>query len=300
LRAPRASEAEIIQAVWEGSHTEDDPAGRPRGGWSVDGWATDSAALLLGDQVVGVAAVRAEASETDVVGARIALEPTHREPSLSGMLVDAALDLARASGGRVVRLFLPARALWAEPAVCAASFTPVRSIYHMLLPAAVPLSAYELPENVRIRPMHSGEDAAVLDALNRNWADTWGFQPITADMLALDLQGQQEGMLLAVDSSDDARILATCHAVFDTSDTNPDGAPRAWISNLTVDPEARGKGLGRTMLLAGLAFLRDRGAGSITLGVDAGDPAPLRLYLSVGFEALSSVQAWDKPLRDQQ
>jgi GNAT superfamily N-acetyltransferase len=174
------------------------------------------------------------------------------------MLVDAVLDLARSTSGRVLRLFLPAGALWAEPEVCAASFTPVRSIYHMLLPAAVPLPAFDVPEDLRIRPMHDGEDAAVLDALNRNWADTWGFQPITADMLALDLEGQREGMLLAVDAADDARILATCHAVFDTSDINPDGAPRAWISNLTVDPEARGRGLGRGMLLAGLEAIRRR------------------------------------------
>jgi hypothetical protein len=30
--------------------------------------------------------------------------------------------------------------------------------------------------------------------------------------------------------------------------------------------------------------------------VDAGDPAPLRLYESVGFSKLSSQEAWDKPL----
>jgi ribosomal protein S18 acetylase RimI-like enzyme len=51
------------------------------------------------------------------------------------------------------------------------------------------------------------------------------------------------------------------------------------------------------MLLAGLRFLRSRGAGSITLGVDAGDPAPLRLYQSVGFKTFSSTHAWDKSLR---
>jgi ribosomal protein S18 acetylase RimI-like enzyme len=85
--------------------------------------------------------------------------------------------------------------------------------------------------------------------------------------------------------------------VFDPTETNPDGQPRAWISNLTVDPEQRGRGLGRAMLLAGLASLRSRGAASITLGVDAGAATPLRLYQSVGFETVSTLQAWDKSLR---
>jgi ribosomal protein S18 acetylase RimI-like enzyme len=150
--------------------------------------------------------------------------------------------------------------------------------------------------NVSIRAIRDGEDQAVLDALNRNWAGTWDFVPIRPELLASDLAGQREGMLLAVDAHDDAHILATCHAVFDPTETNPDGQPRAWISNLTVDPEQRGRGLGRAMLLAGLQLLRRRGAGSITLGVDAGDPAPLRLYQSVGFETVSSLQAWDKSL----
>ena len=39
-----------------------------------------------------------------------------------------------------------------------------------------------------------------------------------------------------------------------------------------------------------------RGATSITLGVDADNPAPFRLYQSVGFEIASRLEAWDKHL----
>jgi ribosomal protein S18 acetylase RimI-like enzyme len=114
-------------------------------------------------------------------------------------------------------------------------------------------------------------------------------------MLLEDLDGQREGMLLGfVDGA--AEIVATCHAVFDPSERNPDGQPRAWISNLTVDPSARGRGIARAMLVAGIAHLRARGAGSITLGVDASDPAPFRLYTSAGFVLSSTLEAWDRPL----
>jgi ribosomal protein S18 acetylase RimI-like enzyme len=99
-------------------------------------------------------------------------------------------------------------------------------------------------------------------------------------------------MLLAVDGFD--RIVATCHAVYDPSTTDPEGNPRSWISNLTVDPAFRGRGLARAMLAAGIAHLRARGAKSITLGVDAGDPAPFSLYQSVGFQIASRMQAWDR------
>jgi mycothiol synthase len=84
--------------------------------------------------------------------------------------------------------------------------------------------------------------------------------------------------------------------VFDPTDVNPDDNPRAWISNLTVDPDYRGRGIARAMLAAGIAHLRSRGASSITLGVDANDPAPFTLYRSVGFQIASSLEAWDKLL----
>src|SRR5262249_17274362 len=129
---------------------------------------------------------------------------------------------------------------------------------------------------------------------NRNWAGTWNFVSIPMDMLQEDLLGQREGMLLAVDDAD--RIAATCHAVFEPGEQNPDGQPRAWISNLTVDPAYRRHGIARAMLAAGIAHLRARGATSITLGVDANDPAPFRLYSSVGFEVATSQEAWDKAL----
>ena len=92
------------------------------------------------------------------------------------------------------------------------------------------------------------------------------------------------------------RIIATCHAVYEPGEQNPDGNPRAWISNLTVGPEYRQRGIARMMLAAGIAHLRARGATSITLGVDAHDPAPFQLYRSVGFDISSSQEAWDKQL----
>ena len=42
--------------------------------------------------------------------------------------------------------------------------------------------------------------------------------------------------------------------------------------------------------------LRARGASSVTLGVDASDPAPFNLYNSVGFQVVSSQDAWDLAL----
>jgi mycothiol synthase len=162
------------------------------------------------------------------------------------------------------------------------------------MPASAPTPSATLAEGLRVRSIREDEGGRVLDALNRNWAGTWNFVEIPFDMLQEDLDIDREGMLLAVDASD--RIVGTCHAVYEPSEQNPDGNPRAWISNVTVDPDYRQRGIARALLAAGIARLRKLGATSVTLGVDSNDPAPFHLYQSVGFEVFSSQEAWDKPL----
>lgn len=295
LRAADPTEADTLQAIWEASYAVDDPASWSRGGWSVAAWATDSRVLERGGRIVGVVAVRAEPTPDDAMPARLALEVDSRQPKHAAMLVEAAIDLVRGASGRRVRLFIPTRATWTKDAARAAGFEPIRTVAHMLLPASVPLPSSNGVPGLQLRTIRPGEDQAVVDALNRNWAGTWNFVEIPLEMLQEDLVGQRDGMFLGVDAND--RIVATCHAVYEPTQQNPDGGPRAWISNLTVDPNYRQRGVARAMLASGLAHLRARGAGSITLGVDASDPAPFGLYQSVGFEVWTSQEAWDKTLQ---
>jgi mycothiol synthase len=294
LRAPEPSEMDTLQAIWDASHRQDDPASWPKGGWSVSGWADSTRVLVVQDAPVGVAAVRAETAPDGAMPARVALALDARTEELARALVDGALAMIADAGGTLARLWVPGRAGWLQPAAAEVGFTRVRTVAHMLLGASVPTPVGRAPDGWRIRVIRDGEDADVLAALNRAWVGTWNFVAITREMLDADLKGQREGMLLGVADVDGVeQIIATCHAVFDATDSNPDGAPRAWISNLTVAPEFRGRGVSRTMLAEGIARLRQRGATSVTLGVDADNPAPFTLYQSVGFEIDSSVEAWD-------
>lgn len=294
LRAAEPSETDAIQAVWEASYSYDDPVSWARGGWSAAAWATDTRVLVLDGRIIGVAAVRVEPAPDGAMPARLALEVAARQDDRAAALVQAAIDLVGAARGERIRLFLPAQATWIQTAAQQAGFVTVRTIAHMLLAANAPTPTAPPVAGMRLRSIRPGEDRQVLAVLNRAWTGTWNFVEITFEMLAEDLRGQRQGMLLGVDASD--RIIATCHAVFAPGEQNPDGNPRAWISNLTVDPDFRGRGAARAMLSAGIAHLRARGASSITLGVDADNPAPFRLYLSAGFEVASSVQALDKTL----
>lgn len=296
LRAAEPAEGDAIQAVLEASSAHDDPAGWSRRGWSLAAWATETRVLVVDTRVVGVVAARSETAPDGTMPALLALDVSARLPPLASLLVQGGLELVRQSGAARARLFVASRAGWIQSAAGAAGFARVRTLAHMLLPASAPSPEVAPNPNCRLRPIQPGEDERVLAALNRAWIGTWNFMPITFEMLEHDLDGQRQGMLLGVEVDAPDHIVATCHAVFDPTLQNPDGNPRAWISNVTVDPDFRGRGISRTMLAAGIENLRARGATSITLGVDADNPAPFSLYQSVGFEVVSSQEVWDKIL----
>ena len=298
LRPPAPVELDAIQSVWSVSQDVDEPLGRPFGGWwSLMDWATTTHVLVASGAVIGVAAVEyqpgAEAAE-----ARVVLLPGHRQRRNAVELIRAAITLARDLRASVVRLYTPVGALWVTEPARALGFQMIREQHVMLRPADVaPPVAAPVP-GVLIRPLMDGEEPALLQFLNHAWAGTWNFRLITMEALRSDLEGQRRGMLVAVDEADPARIIGTCHAMFDPAHRNPDGQSYAWISNLTTDPAARGRGLGRALMTAGLHYLYAQGAGSIALGVDGGAAIPLALYRSVGFATISAVTIWERPVKE--
>ena len=63
----------------------------------------------------------------------------------------------------------------------------------------------------------------------------------------------------------------------------------AFVKDLAVAPVWRRKGLGAALLHEAFRVLRERGASSITLKVEADNPSgALRLYRSLGFEEVES------------
>ena len=60
-------------------------------------------------------------------------------------------------------------------------------------------------------------------------------------------------------------------------------APAAYLEELYVVPDRRGKGLGRALLEAAIAAAREHGADIIDLGTSEDDTAARGLYESAGF-----------------
>jgi mycothiol synthase len=290
---------DAIEDVWRASQDADERLGRPLGGWwSLTTWASAQQALHVADSVVGVAAIEYRDGMAVAEG-RVALHPTHRQSPNAMQVVTAVVDLARASGASELRLYLPEAATWATQPAQTLGFRHIRTQFVLLRAAdAAPLVAAPVA-NVELRKLRDGEEPQLLAALNHAWADTWNFRPITLTALMRDLDRHRSGMLVAVVPSNHHTIVGTCHAMFDSTQQNPGGGPSAWISNLTIDPQWRSKGLGRALLAAGLRYLHEQGAGTVALGVDGGAVAARSLYHKAGFHPINIVGIWERLLIKQ-
>jgi mycothiol synthase len=279
-----------LQEIWTASQEHDEPLGRPFGGWwSIADWATASTLLVAGSSPVGFAAIEHRTGAA-VAEARVGLLPGERSPEHAAQLLGDVLALTQSVGASAVRLYTPEAATWITQAAALLGFQLVRTQHTLRRPAgAVPSFESALPEGLAIRPLRDGEERALLAALNRAWTGSWNFRPITASALRHDLEGQREGMVVAVDEARPEQIIGTVHAILRPLQPEAHGNADAWISNLTSDTAQRGRGLGRALLAAGLAHLRRRGAGLVRLGVDGENTAALRLYRSASFQIISSV-----------
>ena len=68
------------------------------------------------------------------------------------------------------------------------------------------------------------------------------------------------------------------------------------IHMMGVDPEYRGKGIGKIVLLAGFQYLKGNHIGRVELTVDKENFAARRLYESVGFENAGRLEWYQKRL----
>ena len=220
------------------------------------------------------------------------LEPGAPTTSVELVATDplVATELLAAAGQLVapasLRLWAHGRNSVAAQAGTQAGWQPVRTLLQLRAQLAdLELAEPRLPDGVNIRPFRPGSDEQTWLAVNaRAFAD----HPEQGRLQLADLDDRlaapwfdPAGFLLAVGS--DGELLGFHWTKVHTETPEPMGE----VYVLGVDPSAQGHSLGKTLLVAGLRYLRERELGTVLLYVEA-DNAPARaLYEGLGFSVFA-------------
>ncbi|MEU8377768.1 mycothiol synthase [Streptosporangium sp. NPDC048865] len=246
-----------------------------------------AAAVLLyaGDDLAGYAHI----DPTDPVegpSGELVVHPAFRGRGYGRRLLEAVLDR---TGGHL-RLWAHGGHPAAEALARSTGFTRTRSLWRMRRSLSSEIPGFDLPEGVRLRTFEPGtSDREAWVALN---ARAFAQHPEQGAWTVEDLERRERepwfdpaGFFLAVrpDGSGDGDRLVGFHWTKVHGDGEHAHEPLGEVYVVGVDPAERGGGLGRSLTLAGLTYLRSRGLSQVMLYVDEGNPAAVRLYEGLGF-----------------
>ena len=277
VRAPEPSDADAVLDLIVARDIAD--LGRPdytledvRADWaapgvdpSLDAWLVES-----GDGPLGYALL------DDRGAALVTVPPAHEGRGVGTALREAAEARAIARGEALVRQYVPITNEGARTHLLEAGYWPAFSYFRMRVDLA---GATEPPPDVPVRAFDRGTDDGPVHALVEDaMAGVPGNEPRSLESwqaAKIDREGWDPSLWLLHEDVDGLAGLVLCERW-------EEGI--GYVDYLAVASRARGRGLGRAMLLHGLAALRAAGLAVAELSVQGENASATRLYESVGMQ----------------
>jgi mycothiol synthase len=223
--------------------------------------------------------------------AALVVAPSWRSESVDDALLDAIVAGVAARGGGPVVLWRLGAGADDDALAARADFRVDRTLLEMGVP--LPLDVEPVwPDGVTVRAFEPGRDEAAWVAQNnRSFAghpEQGGWTEETLRAREADPWFDPAGFLLA---ERDGTLVGSCW----TKVHEHDGRGEIYV--IGVDPDHAGGGLGRALVVAGLAHLAGRGLATGMLFVDAANEAAVGLYRSLGFETERADRAYERDVQ---
>jgi mycothiol synthase len=246
-------------------------------------------------EIIGYADVRPESNIGRVV-LRWLVHPNHRRKRIAEKFVEQAISRAKELGIMRLHVNILQNNLMAKQLLTKMGFIFIRRFLELRLE----LSRTHLQEIKNIvaqyRPLHSGEVERLTRLQNRSFTGSWGYNDNTFEEINYRINlptCSPEDIILALDSD---KPIGYCWTRINLQKNRAPSESMGRIYMLGVDPDYRGRGIGRQLLLRGLSYLRSKGLRVVELTVDRGNKAAYTLYKSVGFKLWTSTLWYEKKL----
>ncbi len=228
------------------------------------------------------------------------VHPEHRRRGLATGLCRAAERRGTELGAKVVQGSFDEGNIPARGLVSALGFRYVHSFLELELDLSQAAPTAAAAADPSCRHLRLGEEATLAELQNRSFAGTWGYNPGTVEEIAYRLNlsdSSPEGVILVQDGDEPAGY---CWTTIDDEGSAASGPRRGRVHMIGVLPEHQGAGLGRRVLLAGLAYLAVRGVEVVDISVDSENTEGIAFYDSVGFTNRTTTEWYEKALRSSQ
>lgn len=217
------------------------------------------------------------------------VHPEQRRKNFVSRLLDRAVLRAKESGVQVLHMSIPEQDTGAAEMLALHGFRCVRKYLELRL-AMSEVSPEDLQDaDSRCRNLLPGEEEKLARIQNLSFGGQWGYNPNTVEEIRYRANlgnHSPEDVVLACDGE---HILGYCWTELAGAAGKSGKAGRIFM--IGTDPDYQGQGVGKTVLMAGLARLRKRGAETVDLTVDSENAVANVLYNSFGFRE-RAVSLW--------
>jgi len=220
------------------------------------------------------------------------VHPGHRRNGIATKLVAHAMQRAKELGARVAHINTPQDNEIAIKSLGRLGFVLVRRFPQYRLDISDVPEFTTKQASFQYRPIQQGEEEKLTQIQNSSFIGSWGYSPNTVRQIAYQTSLSDfspESVILACDGD---KVIGYCWTK--TSRNLDTGKTKGQIYMLGVDPEYRGRGAGKGILLAGLSHLKSRNVQIIELGVDSQNESAINLYESIGFMPHTSSLCYEK------
>ncbi len=218
------------------------------------------------------------------------VHPEHRRRGLATKLLGCAIRRARELGARVAHVNIMEDNAVAESVLSRLGFECVRRFLKLRLDITDVRWSDINQAALGCRYLQRGEEDKLTQIQNRAFAGTWGYNPNTVEEITYRTNLSTYSPEDIVLTCEGDKVIGYCW----TGIACKGGVPserKGQIFMLGLDPDYRGKGMGKKILLAGLAHLKSRSLQVAELTVDSENKAACALYKSIGFK-VRTISFW--------
>ena len=245
------------------------------------------------DIPVGFAIVARELRIGRTVANGGVLEDRRRE-GIGRSLLTRVMAYVSSLGAKVLHIEAPDGSDGARHLLESSGFRPVRR-YCKMRWEGESAPAVVVPEGFALCAFRYGTDEqALTDLQNATFNGSWGFCPNTVEEISVRARSSRchpDGIIIL--TTGEGRLAGYN---WTTRTGSEDGAV-GWIEMTGVHPDFRSRGLGRAVVVAGMAHLKENGVNSIELEVDSQNAPATTLYRRLGFRSVGQGIWYEKRLK---
>jgi len=216
----------------------------------------------------------------------------HRRRGLATKLFSRAVNRIRELGVRAVHVNIREDNVVAVKTLAKLGFGLIRRFLELRLDVGHS-DALDTPTAIKWGYLQPGQEDELAKLQNRAFADAWGYNPNTAETIAFRINQSSSSPRDIVLAYDQGRAVGCCWTGIVCEQGMP-SVRKGRVHMLGVDPNQRGKGMGRELMVIGLNRLIERGLGIAELTVDGENEAACALYESLGFSVRARTLWYEK------